>query len=347
MKADLDVNALEKYLKNMMNVLPGAYASQESNRLTLIYFIISAMDISGQMHLIDRQQAIDFVYAQQVLPDRTEPDKNVGLCGFRAGPYLGNDYNPQCEERSCNNHDHSHIAMTYTALAILKICGDHGVDGQTFSRVNTKAITRSLAALQNPDGSFSPATGENENDMRFVYCAAVVSYMLGDFSGMNIDSAVAFIQSSISYDYGIGQGPGQESHGGSTYCGVAALALMNRLDALPNVPALLDWLITRQVSGFQGRVNKPADSCYAFWIGATLQILGKYQLVNVDSLHSFIMACFSRGGFSKLPGGHPDVLHTYMSLCGLSLGGLPGLQPIHGPLGFSQQVADQFPDPWK
>ncbi|KNC69454.1 hypothetical protein SARC_18036, partial [Sphaeroforma arctica JP610] len=31
------------------------------------------------------------------------------------------------------------------------------------------------------------------------------------------------------YDYGIGQGPGQEGHGGSTFCGVAALSLMDRL----------------------------------------------------------------------------------------------------------------------
>jgi geranylgeranyl transferase type-1 subunit beta len=42
------------------------------------------------------------------------------------------------------------------------------------------------------------------------------------------------MQQQQSYDYGIGQGPGQESHGGSTYCAVAALHLMGRLDDLPN-----------------------------------------------------------------------------------------------------------------
>lgn len=150
---------------------------------------------------------------------------------------------------------------------------------------------------------------------------------------------------------------------------------MNRLDALPDRAALVDWLLTRQVprirtvtsltgdevSGFQGRTNKPADSCYSFWIGATLDILGKYDLVQFDLLKSFIMSCSSMGGFGKLPGvvsrsatllrlrspQYPDVLHTYFSLCGLSLGGFPGIKPVHGPLGFSREVAQQFPNPWK
>lgn len=32
-----------------------------------------------------------------------------------------------------------------------------------------------------------------------------------------------------SYEYGIGQGPGQEAHGGSTYCAVASLALLDKV----------------------------------------------------------------------------------------------------------------------
>jgi len=263
----------EKYLKNMLYVLPGPYASQDSNRLTLIYFTVSALDLIGKLETVDRQQIIDFVYAQQVLPDSTNPDNNKNMCGFRGGPYLGNDFNPQCEDRTCHAHDHSHIAMTYTALAILKICGDTPGRDCPFSRVNKEAVIRSLKELQGPDGSFSPATGENENDMRFVYCAAVISYMLGDFSGIDIDKSVDFIQRSTSYDCGIGQGPGQESHGGSTYCAIAALYLMNRMDAHRNIPGLIDWAVTRQISGFQGRVNKPADSCYSFWIGSTLDML--------------------------------------------------------------------------
>ena len=30
----------------------------------------------------------------------------------------------------------------------------------------------------------------------------------------------------------------------------------------------------RQVGGFQGRVNKDPDTCYSFWVGASLKMLG-------------------------------------------------------------------------
>jgi len=39
------------------------------------------------------------------------------------------------------------------------------------------------------------------------------------------------------------------------------------------------WLVNRQVSsdddekgGFNGRVNKPADTCYSFWAGGALDV---------------------------------------------------------------------------
>jgi hypothetical protein len=56
-----------------------------------------------------------------------------------------------------------------------------------------------------------------------------------------------------SYEGGFGLSPGLEAHGGSTYCGVAALALMG---ALPGLDAarrarLVRWCVGRQVGGFQ------------------------------------------------------------------------------------------------
>ena len=63
--------------------------------------------------------------------------------------------------------------------------------------------------------------------------------------------------------------------GGSTFCGVASLALMGRLDnafSATERERLIRWCINRQMSGFQGRPNKPVDTCYSFWIGATLEV---------------------------------------------------------------------------
>lgn len=50
------------------------------------------------------------------------------------------------------------------------------------------------------------------------------------------------------------------------------------------------------------------------------------------------------GGFSKYPAGHPDILHSFYGVCGLSLAGFPGLKPIYGPLGICLAAAkEEFP----
>lgn len=102
---------------------------------------------------------------------------------------------------------------------------------------------------------------------------------------------------------------------GMTYCAVAALSLLGRLDGsgLGNIDGLVKWLVHRQVpfekkdamqdedwqhiqdlgseeekadaskielgtdgrplwGGFHGRCNKKADTCYSFWIGASLDV---------------------------------------------------------------------------
>ena len=80
-----------------------------------------------------------------------------------------------------------------------------------------------------------------------------------------------------SYEGGIGQGPGLEAHGGSNFCALASLVLMGRLnDVFPPgshaLRRLISWCIHRQHSGFQGRPNKPVDTCYSFWVGASLEV---------------------------------------------------------------------------
>jgi len=62
--------------------------------------------------------------------------------------------------------------------------------------------------------------------------------------------------------------------GGSTFCGIASLSLMGKLDFLSSVQleGLKKWCIRRQQSGFQGRPHKPVDTCYSFWIGASLNV---------------------------------------------------------------------------
>ena len=74
-----------------------------------------------------------------------------------------------------------HIAMTYTSLASLLILGDD------LSRLDVEHITAGLKFLQQSDGSFVASAEENENDMRFIYCACAISYMINDWTGINVD----------------------------------------------------------------------------------------------------------------------------------------------------------------
>lgn len=85
-----------------------------------------------------------------------------------------------------------------------------------------------------------------------------------------------------TYEGGIGGEPGNEAHGGYTYCGLAALALAGCPQAL-DLPRLLHWAVQRQgwvEGGFNGRTNKLVDGCYSFWQGGVFPIL--QQLMQGD-----------------------------------------------------------------
>ena len=109
--------------------------------------------------------------------------------------------------------------MTYTALATLLILGDD------LSCVHRQALSAGLQALQLPDGSFMAALEGGENDMRFLYCAAAISRIINDWSGVKKDVALQYVLASVSYEGGIGQGPGLEAHGGSREVGATPVIL--------------------------------------------------------------------------------------------------------------------------
>lgn len=80
--------------------------------------------------------------------------------------------------------------------------------------------------------------------------------------------------------------------GGWTYCAIASLCLMGRLEetlSRRELDGIRRWCIMRQQSGFHGRPNKPVDTCYSFWVGATLEVRsnlrdGTFTILNLDSL---------------------------------------------------------------
>lgn len=211
--------------------------------------------------------------------------------------------------------------------------------------------------------------------MRFVYCAACICHMLNDWGKVSKAAMGEYILSSIvsagilgssefklklvnfqRYDGGVSQHYQMESHGGTTFCALAALQLSDQMHLLSprQLEKMKRWLLFRQDSGFQGRPNKPIDTwwvarfwlgkltqllsfSYSFWIGAALKIVEAFELSNSKENKEYILSCQDStfGGFSKWPGTTSDPFHTYFGLCGLSFLKEPGLMEVMPSLNIS------------
>lgn len=123
-----------------------------------------------------------------------------------------------------------------------------------------------------------------------------------------------------------------------TYCGLATLKLLDKLDILPSRDETVRWLLFRQVSlsadgndgdkdddnsagdvtltaeqqdmlisGFNGRINKVADTCYSFWTEGSLEILEMLRFSNIAANINFLLELTQHriGGFGKLPEDFP------------------------------------------
>ncbi|XP_062516801.1 geranylgeranyl transferase type-1 subunit beta-like [Corticium candelabrum] len=330
-----------KFFMRCLSILPDRYEAYDSNRMTICFFALSGLDLLDALDRIDsdKQSIIDWIYSLQVLPSSKELNESPSkYCGFRGSKAAGAKSAASIDD--CP-YDGGHLAMTYTALASLLILQDD------FSRVHRSAIIQSLKSLQRSDGSFSPMAFECENDVRFIYCVCCISYMLNDWSGFDQEKAVDYIRNSQGYDFGIAQGPSMESHGGSTFCAVASLFLMGRLHdafAADKLEGLKRWCLLRQQTGFNGRPNKPVDTCYSFWVGATLELLGCYDLIDRECNRGHLLAIQNSitGGLSKHFDTPPDVLHSYLGLSGLSLLSEPGLQEVDPALNISRRAVEHL-----
>eukprot|EP00696_Hemimastix_kukwesjijk_P002677 gnl/Hemi2/1328_TR468_c0_g1_i1.p2 gnl/Hemi2/1328_TR468_c0_g1~~gnl/Hemi2/1328_TR468_c0_g1_i1.p2 ORF type:complete len:124 (+),score=27.40 gnl/Hemi2/1328_TR468_c0_g1_i1:163-534(+) len=107
---------------------------------------------------------------------------------------------------------------------------------------------------------------------------------------------------------------------------------------------LVKWCLSRLGRGAQGRANKDADTCYSWWIGASLKILGGYGLFDSAPTRDFNLCCqYKRGGVCKYIGHPPDIMHSYYGLSGLSLMGYADLLPLDPALSITKRAAGDLP----
>lgn len=128
-----------------------------------------------------------------------------------------------------------------------------------------------------------------------------------------------------------------------------------------------ETVVTCGLVGLQGRCNKPCDSCYSFWVGATLAQLPAVaaapapdtpiqaslgaccavSFVDWRQVETFVLACQDGNrGFAKAPGVSGDPLHTCLALQGLAMtqhgADAHGLRQVHPTLGCSLVSAETW-----
>uniref|UniRef100_A0A1L8DU25 Geranylgeranyl transferase type-1 subunit beta n=1 Tax=Nyssomyia neivai TaxID=330878 RepID=A0A1L8DU25_9DIPT len=323
-----------KYFVRSLNLLPARLASHDSTRVTIAFFAVCGLDILDSLELLaqtQRQNIIEWIYRYQVVPKGS-----IKCGGFQGSSILSIKSDDPAKCAAVQSYHWGHLAMTYTGIAILVSLGDD------LSRLDRKAIVEGVAAVQREDGSFSASIEGNEHDMRFVYCAAAICAMLNDWGTVDRQRMAQYIRNSIRYDYGISQHNEMEGHGGTTFCAIAALHLSDQLNILSHreVEGIKRWLVMRQTTGFHGRPNKTEDTCYSFWIAATLKILDAFHLTSFEDNRNFIIStqnCIV-GGFSKWPDFNTDPFHTYFGICGLSFVNEPHVLEVMPSLNISMRA---------
>lgn len=161
---------------------------------------LSALDV--MLKPAHRTGFLDWVYQQQLAQG-----------GFRGSDSLAAALpTDRTGARTSSDLDSAHLIQTYTALVILGLLDDD------YARLRRHDLARFVGACQNPDGScalflrtgcqgpslttytsrnsFSQFPGCPEpGDPRSTYSAFAVASMLDDWSSINVDSALAFLNS--------------------------------------------------------------------------------------------------------------------------------------------------------
>lgn len=170
---------------------------------------------------------------------------------------------------------------------------------------------------------------DGEADVRATYCALAVAYCTDLLTPALLEGTADFVASCQSHEGGFSGFPGNETHGGYTFCGAAASAILGILDRV-DCDALLEWCARRQMrveGGFSGRANKLVDSCYSFWVGCVPLLIARHRrdsalAIDPVALQEYLwMACQNprnTGGMTDKPGKSPDLYHTCYALSGAS-----------------------------
>ena len=331
------------FAKNLMSKLPGGYSSLDSGYPWLLYWVTNIITMCKDNYALNQKDKMQFV---QILKELQHEDG--GFCGSPKG--------------------HAHLISTYAAVMaivnlgipeaydiidinkmknfLLKMKNNQFDINQEPSYTDKNGVYLITRDKNNEFISYHtayPGTFQNhingESDLRSTYCAMVVASVLNliNYDDLENDPITKGVVNNIkncqTFEGGLGPEPFCEAHGGYSYCGIATLVLLKKLNEI-DTNSFVRWLVNRQMTkegGFNGRTNKLVDSCYSFWQGSIFNMIymgdNKFTydmelLYDQLSLQAYILfACqnLQNGGLIDKPGKFPDLFHTNYATAGLSL----------------------------
>lgn len=289
--------------KIIANPLPSMYKVLDASHPWMIYWCINALSLLGAPVSKDTKRAIALNIISFVHPN--------GGIGGGVGQI-------------------GHAAASYAAICSLALSEDEEV----WSKLDRDAIYLWIMKdLKQSDGSFIMHV-DGEVDTRAVYCVLCIASMLNIMTPELIKGVPEWLQKCQTYEGGFGGTPGDEAHGGYTFCAVLSLCILGSpkemLTKYCDFDTLVNWVAMRQLSlegGFSGRTNKLVDGCYSHWVGGVVPFLeivigSTNSTVSRPALCNYILMCCQSEKFPGLvdkPGKSTDFYHTNYVLCGLSL----------------------------
>jgi protein farnesyltransferase subunit beta len=238
-----------RYATAGLGPLGPGFVSLEASRVWICFWNVHSLALLGEA--LDPERVVDVA-------------EFVACCQDRAGGGYGGGPGQL-----------AHVVPTYAAVAtLLELGTDAALD--SINRPLLQGFLERMALPPAAGGGFAVHEG-GEADLRACYCATAAAFMAGLDLAPLVQRAglVEYVRRCQTYEGGLGGEPGNEAHGGYTYCGLAALVLAGHAGAL-DLRRLLHWATHMQggpEGGFRGRTNKLVDGCYSFWQGALLPLL--------------------------------------------------------------------------
>ena len=221
------------------------------------------------------------------------------------------------------------VLGTLSALQLMAVCGL--ADPAWFVRAKTVVFVETHLFHKEP--LFGGDVFGN-SDVRFLYAGIVSLTLLGQrLSEERVEQVLHFLEKLDNADGGFGNCEHAESHAGHTFCVLGTLYVLAAFHCVSaeqtlssffvgnKKEKLVRWLKLRVgAHGVNGRACKKVDSCYGWWVGASLKMLDELDRDTQVRLVGFLERCRNGdGGFATAPGSDSDVYHTFFGLAALGI----------------------------